>query len=231
MQITPDALPAEKPDRESPEGQANKTAFTMTPAEAKAYEEKTHKERMAQWEKTCQEMTVKELRQIVDEYQRSIEQMRVRLRDGEFDPHRDPEGYAKFERGIFRQEERRNIARRILEQKTKVPPETPASVINRLAGDANGQGLIKALNAAGFRDITDPRREDDGTGGYFPMTGTERGYLLAQAPGGREGVYIIVDPTAATVSISIDGGRTRFATYSSLEQMTKALPTLQIPPM
>lgn len=74
---------------------------------------------MAAWEKTCQEKTVDELRQIVDDYQRSIEQMRVRLRDGEFDPHRDPEGYAKFERGIYRQEERRNIASRVLQQKLK----------------------------------------------------------------------------------------------------------------
>ena len=86
-------------------------------AEIAAKREKIRKQRLAEWQDTCQEKTVDELRSVVDDLQRSIETDRVRIRDGEVDPSREPEEYAKLSQRIYYAELQRDVAWKVMQEK------------------------------------------------------------------------------------------------------------------
>lgn len=93
------------------------TSAPMTPQEQKAYQEKQRNERLARWEKICQSRTAENLQLTVEDYQREIDRAQIRLRRGEIDYLTDRQAYQNVERDIFRMEEYRDIAWRVLQTK------------------------------------------------------------------------------------------------------------------
>lgn len=91
----------------------------MTPEERRAYEEKREKQNLANWEITCQEMSVADLREVIETLEKGIEQSRLRLRTEGPDPRTQRDAYDRALRRIRYYEQQCYIARREWEAKLK----------------------------------------------------------------------------------------------------------------